>query len=105
MHETVIAKRIIEDAERQGEVKKLVLEVGELAHISKDELEPTLRDMVAWELDLSEEKAECQCDCGYEGVPKVLERGHDVCLYECPRCGNVPELTKGADIRIVSVEV
>jgi len=105
MHDTVIAKKIIEDAKRHGEVKSISVDIGEIAHITKEQLEPTLTSLVDWKVDLQEVKAQAKCSCGYEGPPKILERGHDFCVYECPECGNVPEITQGKDIVLKSVEV
>lgn len=105
MHETVIAHRFIEEAKRHGKVLSITIEVGEVAHITKDELEPVLKTLVNWNVTIIEIPAMAECSCGYKGPPKILERGHDFCLYECPQCSAVPTITKGKDMILKSVEI
>jgi len=69
MHETIIANNLITEAKKQGNVKSVVIEVGEVAHLSKAELEPTLRSLVDWDMEINEIPAQCECGCGYNGVP------------------------------------
>ena len=42
MHETVIAADIINTAKSQGNVKKIVVEVGDLGHLPAEEMMETL---------------------------------------------------------------
>ena len=105
MHETVIAKNLITEAEKQGKVTAVEIEVGELAHLTKEELEETMKTMVDWALDVKEIPATVQCVCGYKGRPKILERGHDVCMYVCPKCENVPGIEVGGDIVLKKVAI
>ncbi|NQV08487.1 hydrogenase maturation nickel metallochaperone HypA [Candidatus Woesearchaeota archaeon] len=105
MHETVICFKIKEEAEKQGNVKEIVLEVGELAEIRAHDLEHHLRDMTGWKIDVSETKSEVSCECGFEGAPKIIEKGHDFCLFECPKCEKAPKVIKGDEVKIVSVKV
>lgn len=106
MHETVISRKIIEDAKAFGDVKAVWVAVGELAHIPAHELAPTLLGMAApWRVEISETPAKVRCICGFEGHPKILERGHDMCVFECPDCGEVPAILEGGDIKITRVEV
>lgn len=105
MHETIIARKLIEEAEKHGKVKKIVVEVGELGHLPAHELRPTITAMVDWEVELIEKSAIVKCSCGYKGSPKILERGHDMCLFVCPECEEVPRIIEGNQIRLLSVEV
>lgn len=105
MHETVIAQNLINEARKQGKVKSITVEVGEVAHVTKDELLPTLSALADFEVYATEIPAKAKCACGYEGAPKILERGHDMCLYICPKCANVPEIVEGGDIVLKTVEV
>ena len=105
MHETVIANKIIEDAKQHGEIKSAVIEVGELAHITAEELRETLSNMVNWNITITEKKAKVNCDCGYEGTPKIIERKHDLIYFECPECGKVPNVLEGSQIILKEVEV
>jgi len=105
MHETVIANKIIEDAKKHGEIKSAVIEVGEIAHITAEELRETLSDMISWDITITEKKAKVKCGCGYEGEPKIIERKHDLLYFECPQCGNVPDILEGNQIILKEVEV
>ena len=50
MHEAAIANSIIKKAEEKGKVKSVLIEVGDLAHLSAEELEEALRGMVSWNI-------------------------------------------------------
>ena len=56
-------------------------------------------------MNVKEEKAEVECKCGYIGEAKILERGHDTCLFVCRKCGEVPKILKGDKIKLISVDV
>jgi Zn finger protein HypA/HybF involved in hydrogenase expression len=105
MHETIIARNIITEAEKHGDILELHLEIGELAHVPKEELLACLQTLVPWSIIAREKKAECECLCGYTGPPVILERGHDSFLIECPECASMPSLTEGTDIKILKVVV
>ncbi len=103
MHETVIAQQIIRDAEKQGRVKALKVEVGDLAHLPAEEVEEVLKDMTDWKISVVSRKARVKCSCGYKGEPKILERHHDLVLFACPECGAEPKVVEGRDIKIKEV--
>ena len=105
MHETVIAHNIIQEASKYGNVKELYIEAGELAHVPPEELLDCLKSLVDWKIHFTIVPAKVKCGCGFEGKPKILERSHDSFLIECPKCGNVPNLTEGKDIKITKVVV
>jgi Zn finger protein HypA/HybF involved in hydrogenase expression len=105
MHETVIARGIIKEAEKHGKVKSIELEIGELAHVPSHELLECLETLVKWKITSKEKKAKIKCKCGFEGHPKILERGHDFFFIECPKCKNVPGLLEGTEIKIIKVDV
>lgn len=107
MHETVIARMVIGDAEKAAKgkpIKAVSLEVGELAHIPARELEGILGTLTKWEIHVTEVPAAAKCECGFTGRPNILERGHEFCVYSCPKCGKVPRLTAGQDIKLVKVD-
>jgi len=104
MHETIIAANIIKEAKKLGDIKSVNVEVGELGHLPAKELEMTLRTLTKWNIVVKEKKATVRCKCGYNGRPKILERGHDMCLFVCPKCEKVPEILEGNQIKILSVE-
>jgi Zn finger protein HypA/HybF involved in hydrogenase expression len=103
MHETVFAKKIIEEAEKQGEVKAISLEIGELANVPPEELLECLKGIVNWDIESTIIPAKVECECGFRGHPKILERGHDFFFIECPTCGNIPDLVDGQDIILIDV--
>lgn len=105
MHETAITKKIIDEAKKHGKVKSIVLEVGELAEIRADDLEHHLGSIVDWNVKVDGKKAEVDCSCGFKGHPKILERAHDFCIFECPSCGNAPKVIEGDKIKILEVKV
>lgn len=105
MHETVIANKIIEEAKKQGKVEEIHLEIGELAPVCCNELVECLRQLVDWKINSKKRGAKVKCLCGFKGKPKILERGHDYFLIECPKCRKVPEIIDGRDIRVLSVKI
>lgn len=106
MHEAFIAQKIIDKAEEQGKVQKIVLEVGDLAHLPAEDLEEALKKRVNWEIEIIKVPGEVQCKCGFKGAPKVLEKAHDLTLFECPKCKEIPtKIISGEDITIKEVVV
>ncbi len=98
MHDTIAAKEIISQAKKHGNVKKIFVEVGDLAPIRAEDMEENLKKFVDWEIEVIKKPAVVKCVCGYEGEPKVLERAHDFVMFCCPKCNLVPEDVKGTKI-------
>lgn len=109
MHGTVIAASILKAAKKElkrGErINSISVDVGELAPLPADELKETLSLISGWQVRTNALKAKAKCRCGFLGRPKILERGHDFCLYICSRCGNVPRVLSGKDIMIASIKI
>ena len=106
MHDTLISEDIINAARKQGKVKGITVEVGDLGHVPAGELKETLLRMVPeWHVNIIEKKAKIRCVCGYEGEPKIIEHTHGHSVFFCPKCDKVPELTDGKDIVLKEVEV
>ncbi|MBW3012423.1 hydrogenase maturation nickel metallochaperone HypA [Candidatus Woesearchaeota archaeon] len=106
MHETLIAQDIIKEANKYGKVLAIVVEVGELAHIPAEELDECLKSLVDWKVLVNETPSVVSCICGYEGRPRILEKGHDSTMFACPECKAVmPEIISGTDIVLKEVEV
>ncbi len=105
MHESFIAQRIIEKAKEQGAVKKIILEVGDLAHLPAEDLEEALKKRVDWIIEIHKTPAEVQCKCGFKGEPKIIEHTHDLTLFECPKCQKLPKIISGEDIVLKEVIV
>jgi Zn finger protein HypA/HybF involved in hydrogenase expression len=105
MHETVFAKKIIDEASKQGNVKAITLEIGELAPVPANELVECLEQLVEWDIQYTETLSKIKCECGFIGHPTIVERGHDYFFIECPKCKEIPEVLEGQEIKIVSVFV
>ncbi|MBN1644582.1 hydrogenase maturation nickel metallochaperone HypA [Candidatus Woesearchaeota archaeon] len=106
MHEGIIANKIIEKAKEHGSVKKIVIEVGDLAHLPANEMKEALLKLVDWEIEVKPVKASVKCSCGFIGEPKIIEHAHDVAIYECPNCKKIPaEILQGDEIILKEVEV
>lgn len=105
MHEITIAKNIVEQANSYGNVKKLVLEVGDIAILTPDELKQALFNLIDWEVEIIKKPAKIKCSCGYEGEPIIVERAHELVIFKCPACRDVPEVLEGDNILLKEVEV
>ncbi len=106
MHDTLISQDIIGAAKKQGKVKGITVEVGDLGHVPLEELKKTLESLVPdWKLTLTRKKAKADCSCGYQGEPTIQEHSHGHSVYTCPECGEVPRITEGKDIVLKEVEV
>jgi len=106
MHEGLIAQKIIDKAKEQGTVKKITIEVGDLGHLPANEMKAKLEEMVDWEIEVIKVPAVVECKCGYKGAPKILEKAHDLTLFECPVCGKIPfKIISGEEIVLKDVVV
>ena len=105
MHEINIVKQIIETAKKKGNVKSILVEVGELAHCSAEEIESALKKMVDWQVIVATKRAIVKCKCGYEGNPKIIEKRHGLTLFVCPQCSELPKVYQGKDIVLKEVTV
>ena len=106
MHDTLISADIIGTAEKQGVVKGITVEVGDLGHVPAEELKTTLERLKPdWKITIARRRAKAKCNCGYEGEPEILEHRHGHAVYKCPKCGTIPEIIEGQDIVLKEVEV
>lgn len=105
MHGIHIAQDLVAKAKEQGKVRKIIVELGEIANISKDDLEKQLKNFADFDFEIIEKKAKVKCVCGYSGEPKIIERQHDLVIFECPTCGMNPEVVEGDKIILKEVEV
>ena len=106
MHEQAIAKEIIRTANEQGTVKGIEVHVGELAHLPADEMKDVLATMTNWEIKIVDVEGAVECECGFKGQPKILQKGHDSTVFECPECQmKMPKITAGDQIVLISVDV
>jgi Zn finger protein HypA/HybF involved in hydrogenase expression len=97
MHESAMIEEIIRNA---GGAKIIYLEVGELSGFSSQHLKEHLADYGV--LGICEDKISAvECSCGYSGRAKVVEKLHDLVIFECPECGAVPRVVEGDKIKII----
>ncbi len=108
MHEYAIAydlyatsrKTAVEHNARQ--VKKVSVEVGKMAMVNPEQV-VFLFDTIKEEdplftttlLECREMAPQTRCSCGYSGEE----------IFVCPRCGALPEMVKGREIVVTSVEL
>ncbi|MFH0970463.1 MAG: hydrogenase/urease maturation nickel metallochaperone HypA [Candidatus Diapherotrites archaeon] len=105
MHEQRIINKVIQLGKLAGAKRKVRIEVGELCDISPEHLKEHLKgQIVEWEIETIYRKAKVKCSCGYSGTPRIIERGHDFVLFNCPSCGEKPIVVEGGEIKIVGVE-
>lgn len=105
MHGIHIAGDLIATARKHGKVKKAFIEVGKIANITKNDLASQMKNLADFNFEIIEKEAKVKCECGYVGSPKVVERQHDIVIFECPSCGKTPEVIDGDKVILRSVEV
>jgi len=105
MHGMSLASEVIREAEKNGKVKAVTLEVGELAKITGEELAECIKGLVGWKVEVVGKEGKVSCPCGFKGKPRIVERAHDFLVLACPSCGGVPDVTEGGDIILLNVEV
>jgi Zn finger protein HypA/HybF involved in hydrogenase expression len=103
MHEQSFIQAILRDIKDIEKVKKLILEVGELAGIEGKHLGDHLIEGRNFEVEILKKESFVKCECGFEGQARILERLHDLVIFDCPRCGEIPEIIDGKDIKIVKI--
>ncbi len=104
MHEHTFIQSIINQVPNSEEVIGVEIELGELVGIEEGHLVEHLGDETGWIVKVIVKKAKIKCSCGYIGEPKILQRLHDMVIYECPQCDNDNvEALEGKDIKIGKV--
>jgi Zn finger protein HypA/HybF involved in hydrogenase expression len=103
MHEHSFIQAIIGNIKNKDNVSKIEVEVGELAGIDADHLKEHLAEETSWKVETKTKPSIVTCTCGYQGSPKILQRLHDMVIFECPKCHAIPEVKEGKDIKILKV--
>ena len=112
MHEHSFIEAILRNVEDRDNVRKIVLEVGELAGIEAGHLREHIETQLdskhrtgqgKVDVEVLSRNSKVRCECGFEGRAKVLERLHDLVIFECPECEGIPEVLEGKDIKILKV--
>ena len=108
MHEYTIAYDLYVTTRRAAiennatQVKKVSVEVGKMAMVNPEQV-VFLFDTIKEEdplfttavLECNEIPPQTRCSCGYSGDE----------IFVCPKCGALPELGKGREIVVTSVEI
>lgn len=104
MHEHHFIENIIEQIPNKDKVISIEIELGDLAGIESEHLKEHLTFHTGWNVLISVVKSKIKCDCGYVGEAHILQKLHDLVIYECPECGNDEVLIlEGKDIKIGKV--
>lgn len=96
MHEHKVFEEI-RQKEKEFEGKKLILEIGELYNISEKEIKKEFPHLPTEVIT-----AEVRClNCGSCGRPNIVERDHDLVIFECNYCGSSSvKAVKGTEFNI-----
>lgn len=104
MHEHIFIENIIEQVPNKEKVVSVEIELGDLVGIEACHLKEHLVEHTGWKADIKVIKSKIKCECGYSGEAKILQRLHDLVIFECPECGNdEAEVLEGRDIKIGKV--
>ncbi len=109
MHDLALIDEIIEQVEASTEenqtIKTVTIQLGALAPLTQEEVEH-ISEHRNWRIKIEKVPAVVKCPaCGYKGEPKVIAREHDIVLFECPACSQVPDIESGNEIIVKSIEV
>ena len=111
MHEQHIAQQILKKAndlaqQTKQNIVSITVEVGDVGHLPLEEMGQVLKTMVPYTIHMITKKAKVHCICGYEGEPRILQKGHDSTFFECPQCtAPMPKILEGQDIILKKVEL
>jgi Zn finger protein HypA/HybF involved in hydrogenase expression len=101
MHEHIFIENIIKQVPNRGNVISVEIELGELVGIDSEHLKEHLISNTGWKVLVNVKKSKVKCSCGFIGEANILQRLHDLVIYECPECGNDDvEVLEGKDIKI-----
>jgi Zn finger protein HypA/HybF involved in hydrogenase expression len=104
MHEHSFIQAIIKNIKNSDKVKEVLIEVGELAGIEPEHLQEHMEVETNWKVFVTSKKAIISCDnCQYYGKPNILQRLHDIVIFDCPKCHQIPKVLEGKDIKIIKV--
>ena len=104
MHEHHFIENIVSQIPNRENVTYVEIELGDLAGIEGQHLKEHMIEETGWDVEVKVVKSEIKCDCGFSGEAKILQRLHDLVIYECPECGNDDvKVICGKDIKIGKV--
>jgi Zn finger protein HypA/HybF involved in hydrogenase expression len=104
MHEHVFIENIVEQIPNRDKVISVEIELGDLVGIELEHLHEHMVEHTGWDVKIKIVKSKIKCDCGYIGEAKILQKLHDLVIFECPDCGNDEvNVLEGKDIKIGKV--
>jgi len=104
MHKHTFIENIICQIPNRENVISIEIELGDLAGIESQHLKEHLIEHTGWKCEIKIIKSKIKCDCGYSGEANILQRLHDLVIFECPECGNDDVVVlEGKDIKIGKV--
>jgi Zn finger protein HypA/HybF involved in hydrogenase expression len=103
MHEHHFIENIIKNIPNKDNINSVEIEVGELAGIEPVHLKEHLEEHTGWKVKCIAKNSRVTCSCGFDGKPRILQRLHDLVIYECPDCGNNVDVKEGSEIKIIKV--
>lgn len=103
MHEHHFIENIIKQIPNKENVISIEIELGELVGIEPEHLKEHLSQHTSWKVSVIVKKAKVKCLCGYVGEPNIIQRLHDIVIFDCPNCGGEPKVLEGNEIRILKV--
>lgn len=107
MHGFSFAKVVLNDLgclkESKRDISHVCLELGELVAIEKEDLLDALKNLSKISFSIESKASFVKCACGYSGSARIRERLHDFVIFDCPKCGNVPEVIFGDRIEIKKI--
>lgn len=105
MHEHHFIQNIIAQVPDKEKVIGIEIELGELIGIEAGHLKEHLIEFTSWEVNVKPKKSKIKCLCGYSGPARILQRLHDLVIYDCPECGNdEASVLEGKDIKITKIK-
>jgi Zn finger protein HypA/HybF involved in hydrogenase expression len=104
MHEHHFIENIIKQVPDKEKVIGIEIELGALVGIEPEHLKEHLKEQTNWDVSVIVKKARVKCLCGFIGEPRILQRLHDLVIYDCPECGGEPEILEGNEIKIIKIK-
>ncbi len=105
MHDLFAVQKLIEEAKKHGKVIEVTIEMGELCELHDHDIKGRIQELTNWKVNFLIKKATVQCECGYKGEPKIVEKTHDTIIFVCPKCEKKPKMVEGDELILKEVKV
>jgi Zn finger protein HypA/HybF involved in hydrogenase expression len=107
MHDIIFSKAILREIneikDKDKKINSVYLELGELVGIEKQVLKETLKKISGINFEIFTVDSRVRCECGYEGRAKIEQKLHDLVIFTCPKCNNIPSVLTGDKVKIVKI--